>query len=107
MFDQYLAFAALEAGVFSLAQPGSYLALNDPTLQDTQVAAPARPGRPGCLGLSLPPQPALNVPNRPRPSLPGKPDLRAAGCAIRWSCHRRSSRSVAPATHYGLRGMLS
>lgn len=39
MFDQYLAFAALEAGMFSLAQHGSYLALNDPVLRDTQVEA--------------------------------------------------------------------
>jgi hypothetical protein len=30
VFDQYLAFAALESGLFSLAQPHSYLALNDP-----------------------------------------------------------------------------
>jgi len=39
VFDQYLAFAALESGLFSLAQPQSYLALNDPTAKDTDVEA--------------------------------------------------------------------
>lgn len=39
VFDQHLAFAALESGLFSLAQPRSYLALNDPTAKDTDVEA--------------------------------------------------------------------
>lgn len=91
MFDQYLAFAALEAGVFSLAQPGSYLALNDPTLQDTQVPALARPGRPGRPGPSCSPQPALTDVIRLHHSLPCQPDLRVAASDIRWSGRRRAA----------------
>ena len=39
MFDQYLSFVALEAGLFSLSMPDSYLQLNDPAAQDTQIEA--------------------------------------------------------------------
>ena len=39
VFDQYLSFVALEAGLFSLSQPDSYLELNDPAAQDTQIEA--------------------------------------------------------------------
>ena len=39
MFDQYLSFVALEAGLFSLSLPDSYLQLNDPAAQDTQIEA--------------------------------------------------------------------
>ena len=37
VFDQYLSFIALEAGLFSLSMPASYLELNDPAAQDTQI----------------------------------------------------------------------
>ena len=39
VFDQYLSFVALEAGLFSLSLPDSYLQLNDPAAQDTQIEA--------------------------------------------------------------------
>jgi hypothetical protein len=39
VFDQYLSFVALEAGLFSLSMPDSYLELNDPAAQDTQIEA--------------------------------------------------------------------
>jgi len=39
VFDQYLSFVALEAGLFSLSMPDSYLQLNDPAAQDTQIEA--------------------------------------------------------------------
>jgi hypothetical protein len=37
VYDQYVAFVALEAGLFSLGLPGSYLELNDPAARDTQI----------------------------------------------------------------------
>jgi hypothetical protein len=37
VFDQYLAFIALEAGLFSLGLPDAYLQLNDPGAKDTQI----------------------------------------------------------------------
>jgi hypothetical protein len=40
VFDQYLAFAALESGLFSLAQPHSYLALNDPAAKARLLSSP-------------------------------------------------------------------
>ena len=35
--DQYLSFMALEARLFSLGLPDTYLQLNDPKAQDTQI----------------------------------------------------------------------
>jgi hypothetical protein len=35
--DQYLSFIALEGRLFSLGLPDSYLQLNDPKAQDTQI----------------------------------------------------------------------
>lgn len=35
--DQYLAFIALEAGLFTLGLPNAYLDLNDPAAGDTQI----------------------------------------------------------------------
>ena len=35
--DQYLSFTALEARLFSLGLPDTYLQLNDPKAQDTQI----------------------------------------------------------------------
>lgn len=43
VFDQYLAFIALESSVFSLGLPGCYLELNDPAAKDTQIEANFRP----------------------------------------------------------------
>ena len=37
VFDQYLAFIALESGMFSLGLPNTYLQLNDPAARDTQI----------------------------------------------------------------------
>ena len=37
MHDQYLSFIALEGRLFSLGLPSSYLQLNDPKAQDTQI----------------------------------------------------------------------
>ena len=37
MHDQYLSFIALEGRLFSLGLPNSYLQLNDPKAQDTQI----------------------------------------------------------------------
>lgn len=39
MHDQYLSFIALEGRLFSLGLPTSYLQLNDPKAQDTQIQA--------------------------------------------------------------------
>lgn len=39
VFDQYLSFVSLEAGLFSLGMPTSYLELNDPAAQDTHIEA--------------------------------------------------------------------
>lgn len=39
MYDQYLAFIALEPGLFSLGLPDVYLQLNDPGAVDTQIEA--------------------------------------------------------------------
>jgi hypothetical protein len=48
VYDQYLSFIALEAGLFSLGLRDTYLQLNDPAARDTQISArrPARAGRP-------------------------------------------------------------
>ena len=35
--DQYLAFVALEAGLFSLGLPNTYLELNDPGTGEAQI----------------------------------------------------------------------
>ena len=35
--DQHLAYIALEAGLFSLGLPRTYLAVNDPGANDTQI----------------------------------------------------------------------
>ncbi|KAL3137459.1 hypothetical protein ABBQ38_004749 [Trebouxia sp. C0009 RCD-2024] len=37
VYDQYLSFVALEAGLFSLGLPDMYVQLNDPQAQDTQI----------------------------------------------------------------------
>ena len=37
VFDQYLSFLALEGRLFSLGLRDTYLQLNDPKAQDTQV----------------------------------------------------------------------
>lgn len=37
VYDQYLSFVALEAGLFSLGLPDTYVQLNDPQAQDTQI----------------------------------------------------------------------
>eukprot|EP00959_Pyramimonas_sp_CCMP1952_P272571 5698370-Pyramimonas_sp.AAC.2 len=37
VFDQYLNFVTLDKGMFSLAQPKSYVCLNDPTAKDSDV----------------------------------------------------------------------
>ncbi len=37
IYDQYMSFIALEAGLFSLGIPDTYLQLNDPQAQDTQI----------------------------------------------------------------------
>lgn len=37
VYDQYLGFVSLEKGLFSLAQPRSYVKLNDPAAKDTDV----------------------------------------------------------------------
>ena len=42
VYDQYLSFIALEAGLFSLGLPNTYLQLNDPAARDTQIAARPR-----------------------------------------------------------------
>jgi hypothetical protein len=39
VFDQFLAFSAVEPQMFSLCHRDSYLTLNDPTLRDTAVEA--------------------------------------------------------------------
>lgn len=39
VYDQYLEFVTLENGMFSLAQPLSYVQLNDPAAQDPDVEA--------------------------------------------------------------------
>jgi hypothetical protein len=39
VYDQYLEFVTLENGMFSLAQPLSYVQLNDPAAQDQDVEA--------------------------------------------------------------------
>ena len=39
--DQHLSFIALEAGLFSLGLPNSYLAINDPGANDTQIEVSA------------------------------------------------------------------
>ncbi|KAK9829342.1 hypothetical protein WJX72_005270 [[Myrmecia] bisecta] len=39
VYDQYLSFIALEAGLFSLGLPRTYLELNDPATQETQIEA--------------------------------------------------------------------
>lgn len=38
VYDQYLSFIALEAGLFSLGLRDTYLQLNDPAARDTQIA---------------------------------------------------------------------
>ena len=40
--DQHLSFIALEAGLFSLGLPNSYLAINDPGANDTQIEVSAQ-----------------------------------------------------------------
>ena len=40
VYDQYLSFIALEAGLFSLGLRDTYLQLNDPAARDTQIAVP-------------------------------------------------------------------
>lgn len=42
VFDQYLSFLALEARLFSLGLRDTYLQLNDPKAQDTQVQVPCK-----------------------------------------------------------------
>ena len=37
VYDQHLAFVALEADIFSLGMPNVYLELNDPSAKDTQI----------------------------------------------------------------------
>lgn len=37
VYDQYLSFVALEAGLFSLGMTDTYIQLNDPQAQDTQI----------------------------------------------------------------------
>jgi hypothetical protein len=37
VFDEYLAFVALEATMFSLGLPDCYLSLNDPLAKDAQI----------------------------------------------------------------------
>lgn len=37
VYDQYLAFSGLEASLFSLGLPHTYLQLNDPAAQDAQI----------------------------------------------------------------------
>lgn len=37
IYDQYMSFIALEAGLFSLGIPDTYLQLNDPQAQDTHI----------------------------------------------------------------------
>lgn len=39
VFDQFLAFSAVEPQMFSLEHRNSYLTLNDPTSRDTDVEA--------------------------------------------------------------------
>mmetsp|Transcript_4480 Transcript_4480/g.12207 ORF Transcript_4480/g.12207 Transcript_4480/m.12207 type:complete len:674 (+) Transcript_4480:138-2159(+) len=39
LYDQYLAFIALEPSLFSLGQPNCYVELNDPSAKDTQIEA--------------------------------------------------------------------
>ena len=41
--DQYLSFVALEAGLFSLGLPSSYLELNDPAAGESQIEVKALP----------------------------------------------------------------
>ena len=38
VYDQYLSFIALEAGLFSLGLRDTYLQLNDPAAHDTQIS---------------------------------------------------------------------
>lgn len=47
VYDQYLSFIALEAGLFSLGLRDTYLQLNDPAARDTQISVrcPAHAGR--------------------------------------------------------------
>ena len=37
VYDQYLSFVALEAALFSLGIPDTYIQMNDPQAQDTQI----------------------------------------------------------------------
>ena len=43
VYDQYLSFVALEAGLFSLGLPDIYIQLNDPQAQDTQIEVRHKP----------------------------------------------------------------
>ena len=43
VYDQYLSFVALEAGLFSLGLPDMYVQLNDPQAQDTQIEVCHKP----------------------------------------------------------------
>ena len=47
--DQHLSFIALEAGLFSLGLPNSYLAINDPGANDTQIEASLTDKRARCV----------------------------------------------------------
>lgn len=46
VYDQYLSFVALEAGLFSLGLPDIYVQLNDPQAQDTQIEVRDNPNEP-------------------------------------------------------------
>lgn len=55
--DQYLSFTALEARLFSLGLPDTYLQLNDPKAQDTQIQV--TPSLHTCVHL-----PVIHVPGK-------------------------------------------
>jgi hypothetical protein len=45
VYDQYLAFTALEPSLFSLGQPNAYVELNDPSAKDSQIEVGRKAGR--------------------------------------------------------------
>lgn len=67
IYDEYLAFIALEPGMFSLGLPDCYLSLNDPSAKEMQIEVSHMSNRSikGYLGVEV--------------SLPAAPAARAAG----------------------------
>ena len=62
--DQHLSFIALEAGLFSLGLPNSYLAINDPGANDTQIEVGLSSGCAWVWSIPVQTHPATSLPAR-------------------------------------------